>query len=180
MLKLGEVESNTSDSEDVTEEYYDLENHIKNRLAEEEALRKLLDRVEKTADKEKLDTILGVRRELSAVRDDIQRKQGRLNLLTNLTDMTTVSVTLRERQRFDAAKGPDLVETPDFGQRAGKTFGGSWEAFTDLLTWLALVVVALVPWLPLIALIVVPIWWLLRRKTTRTPKIPRTAPATEG
>lgn len=161
VLKIAEVEKNASDSEDVTEEYYDLENHIKNKLAEEESLRRLL---EKIGDKEKMENILTIRRELSSVRDEIQRKQGRLKLLENLTEMTTVSVTIRERQKYDPAKGPDLAEIPTFGQRIGRTFGNSWEALSSFGQFLFLMVVGVTPWSPIILAFLLPGWWWYRRQ----------------
>jgi hypothetical protein len=162
VLKLGEVEKDTSDSEDVTEEYYDLEAHIKNRQAEEESLRKLL---EKSGDK--IENILAVRKELAQVRDDINRKQGRLKLLANLTDLTTVNVTIREKQRFNAGPPPAVAEVPTFGMRVRRTFTSSIDALTAFVQDLALVAIALAPWALLAAVVLGPIYLVARRLARR-------------
>jgi hypothetical protein len=162
--KLGEVEKNTADSEDLTELYYDLENHIKNKLAEEESLRKLLEK----SGNEKIENILAIRRELAEVRDDINRKQGKLNLLANLTDLTTVTVTLRERQKYDPTPPPDIAETPTFGTRIDVTFNASWDRFVAALQFLVIAAIAAVPWLALPAVVAMAIGIVVRQRR-RTP-----------
>jgi hypothetical protein len=171
--KLGEVERNTSDSEDVTELYYDLENHIKNKLAEEESLRKLL---EKSAN-EKIENVLAVRRELAEVRDDINRKQGKLNLLANLTDLTTVTVTLRERQKYDPAPPPAIAESASFGTRIGVTFANSWDAFVAALQFVVIAATAAAPWLALPAVVALAGWVVLRRRHRAPPVTPQVTPS---
>src|SRR5262249_53432003 len=121
VVKLGEPLKNSVDSEDVTEEYYDLQARIKNMQADEDALRKLY---EKTTGK--LDDILAVRRELANLRREIDAKQGRLKLLTNLTDLTTVHVTLSERTAFV----PE--EAADFATTISRTFGDSIRAMAQV------------------------------------------------
>jgi Domain of unknown function (DUF4349) len=160
--KLGEIAGDTLDSEDVTELYYDLENHIKNKLAEEESLRKLLEK----SGGEKMENILAIRRELAEVRDDINRKQGKLRLLANLTELTTVTVTLRERQKYAPAPPPDIAEVPTFDMRIGRTFGASWDALVAFVQFLILAVVAAAPWLAIAAVVVGPaavLTWRWRR-----------------
>jgi hypothetical protein len=164
VLKLGEVEKNATDSQDLTEEHYDLENNIKNRQAEEEALRKLMD---KAADK--MENFLAVRRELNEVRADIDRKLGRLKLLANLTDLTTVSLTVQEKQKYVPDKGPDASETPTFGRRVSKTLGDSAGGLLTFFQTVALVLAALVPWSPLVLTGIVPVWIYVRRQQHAQP-----------
>jgi hypothetical protein len=158
VAKLGEVETDTVNTEDLTEAYYDLDANIKNLRAEQESWRDMLKR---TTDK--VENLIAVKRELDRVTDDIQRKEGKLRLLANLTELTTVSVTIRERQKYDPQKPPDVVEIASFGTKAGKTFGDSWGALKKLSEGLALLVVALTPWLPVIALVFAPLGLAARR-----------------
>jgi len=144
--KLAEVAGDSVNTEDLTEQYYDLEANIKNLRAEQESWRDML---KKASDK--VDNLIAVKRELDRVTDDIQRKEGRLRLLANLTELTTVNVQIRERQKYVPAKGPDVAEEPTFAMRAAKTFGGSWDAFLEVGQALVLFVIALTPWLPVIA-----------------------------
>jgi len=170
-VKLGELDRSNVDSQDVTEEFHDLKARIKNREADEESLRKLYDKADG-----KMENILTVRRELQSVRLEIEREQGRLNLLQKLTEMTTVTVHLHERGAYVP------TESPTFGDRVSRTFSGSWESLVSLGQWCALVLVGLTPWLPLIALLAISLWFLRRRirqsasalLTTRTPSPPVT------
>jgi hypothetical protein len=151
-VHLGDLDRSSVDSQDVTEEFYDLKARIKNREADEESLRKLYEKADG-----KMENILAVRRELQNVRLEIEREQGRLNLLHKLTEMTTLTVHLHERGAYVPA------ESPTFGNRAGRTISDSWDSLVGVGQWFALVVVALTPWLPVIALIGLALWTLRRR-----------------
>ena len=175
LFKLGEVEKNTVDSEDLTSQYYDLEAHIKNRQAEREAVRKLL---EKVGDHD-IKQVIEVKRELNAITDDINRKEGQLRLWANLTDLTTVSLTLREKQKYAAPAPPASSETPTFAMRADKTWNESWESFLGFCHAIALFAIALTPWLP-VALIGGGGAWLLVRRMTRAPVVVTLAEAAAG
>jgi hypothetical protein len=114
---------------------------------------------------------------LDRVTDDIQRKEGKLRLLANLTDLTTVNVQIRERQPFVPVEGPRAVEEATFTMRAGKTFADSWGALRDFAQALAIVVVALTPWLPLLA-IVSALFVAVYRRRARTVTV--ATPARQG
>lgn len=145
VLKIGEVEQNRVDSDDMTAEYYDLVAYIKNRKAEEDAMNKLL---EKTGERD-LKAFLEVKRERDAIRLDINLKEGRRRLVADMTDLTTVTVTLVEKQKYNAPDAPKLAEVPTFGMRASKTWEGSWDALIGFGQGLAIVAVAVTPWLPI-------------------------------
>lgn len=171
ILKLGEVDKNATDSQDLTEDYYDLENNIKNRQAEEEALRKIM---EKASDR--MENFFAVRRELNQVREDIDHKLGRLKLLANLTDMTTITLTIREKQKYAEDKGPNLAENPSFQMRVSRTFSESAGGLISLCQTLAIALVALAPWSPLILADGLPTWIYLRRwRKVATPILAKNA-----
>lgn len=164
--KLGEVESDTLNTEDLTDQYYDLDANIKNLKAEQDSWRDMLKR---TSDK--LENLISVKKELDRVTDEIQRKEGRLRLMANLTDLTTVNITLRERQKYVAAKGPDAVENATFGMKAGKTFGDSWGALSNFGEAVALFFIALAPWLPVILVVAAPAWYVWRQRRRQVPTV---------
>ncbi len=89
--ELGEVQNVTSDSQDVTEEYYDVEAHIRNKKQEETRLLELLSKAAG-----KLDEVLTVERELTRVRGEIEQMEGRLRVLGSLTTMSTVNLDVSE------------------------------------------------------------------------------------
>jgi len=141
---FGELISKTSDAQDVTDEYVDLEARLKNLHAEEAVLNKLLtEKAQSTAD------LLAFRKQITDVREQIERLQARLNTLSRLTAMTTIDIVMSE----DKAYVPPTA--PTFGTSIGRTFGDSVESLEKLGKGLVLVLVAIAPWLPLI---VVGLW----------------------
>jgi len=86
-----DIESERMDSQDVTEEYVDLEARLINLQRTEKELLELLETrsaTGKTAD------ILEVHREITAVRAQIEQIQGRMKYLNNLSALATVQITL--------------------------------------------------------------------------------------
>ena len=69
--RLGEVRRVISDSQDVSEEYYDVEARIRNKQQEET---RLLAHLQDSTGK--LDEILAVERELARVRGEVEQVQG--------------------------------------------------------------------------------------------------------
>jgi hypothetical protein len=86
-----DVERENIDSQDVTEEYVDLEARLTNERRTEEELLKLLASRSETG---KTQDILEVHRELGNVRAQIERIEGRMRYLANLSDMATVQITV--------------------------------------------------------------------------------------
>jgi hypothetical protein len=166
--QLGELQRNKLDTKDVTEEFFDTETRIKNKQVEE---KRLVQHLEKSTGK--LEDILAVERELSRVRGEIEQMQGRIQLLTNLTSLTTIVVTVQER------KGYVPPTAPSFTVSIERTFGRSWENLVAFGSWIVLVAVALVPWLPIVAVVGLVVWLLLRRQR-RVQPIPPTATVVEA
>jgi len=165
--RLGEVQRNHVGSQDVTEEYFDLEARIRNKQEEEKRLLKHL-----SASTGNLKDILDVERELSRVRGEVEQMQGRLRYLSNRTELSTVTINAMEWKDYK----PPVAAT--YPTRIGRTFFRSVENLADFGTSLSLVLVALIPWLPLIALGLFLVRWLLvrlRRKSLRASSV--SAPA---
>jgi hypothetical protein len=154
LLALGTPERNVVDTQDVTEEFVDVEARIKNLKEQEDKLNELLKEKRK---EEKLEDVIKVSDRIYQVRGDIERAQGRRNYLQNRVQLSTITVTLREIKDY---KPPT---TPTFGTRIGDTFGKSWEALLDFGEGLVLVAVALTPWAPLWLPAVIALAWATRR-----------------
>jgi hypothetical protein len=164
LTRLGELQKNSISSEDKTGEYYDLETLIKDKQREAEELLKLFDEARARHQKEpksKMEELLAVRKELDAVRRDIAQMQGRLNLLSNLTALTTVTLTIYERKDYVPPTAPAFTTS------IGRTFGDSVDLLADFGKGLLLFLIALAPWLPVIALVGIPTWLFLRRLVRR-------------
>ncbi|HPM80526.1 MAG TPA: DUF4349 domain-containing protein [Candidatus Anammoximicrobium sp.] len=134
---LGEVRSINSTSDDVTAEYYDIEARIRNKQQEEERLLKLL--ADATG---KLEEILAVERELSRVRGEIEQAQGRLRMLKDVTELTTVTVSVTEIKDYV----PE--QAPTYATRIHRVFTASTAALVSTGQALFLMAVAITPWLP--------------------------------
>lgn len=137
--KLGELQQNRVNSDDVSQEYYDLEARIANKQREESRLQKHL--ADSTG---KLEDILAVERELSRVRGEIEQMQGRLRFLASQTAMSTVTISATEVRDFVPPA------SPAFTTQIGRTFAQSVAHLVEFGKWLVLAVVSLAPWIPLI------------------------------
>ena len=89
LRSLGKVNTETSGSQDVTEEYVDLDSNLRNLQASEAAILKLMDKATRIED------VLSLQRELTNVRGQIERIQGRKRFLERRTDMATIAISLR-------------------------------------------------------------------------------------
>src|SRR5262249_2111638 len=78
--------------QDVSEEYADLDAQLTNMRAAEAELRQLLGTVRERT--QKASEVLDVYKELSRIRGDIDRLQGRVNYLKQMTAMSTINVEL--------------------------------------------------------------------------------------
>jgi hypothetical protein len=133
------------------------EARIRNKQQEEERLLKLL--AEATG---KLEEVLAVERELSRVRGEIEQAQGRMRMLKDVTELTTVTVTVTEIKDYV----PD--EAPTYVTRVRRAFMSSTVAVVATAQVLSLVAVALVPWLPAPLLLVLAVLTLRRLRRRRS------------
>lgn len=168
---LGELRHSSTDSQDITDSYYDLQAHIKNDEVREKGLQKLyLDR----ASGSRLEDLLTVDRELSAVRGKIDAQKGQMQRWDKETALATAVVTLRDRKAYV----PPLV--PDFGTSVGRTFQASVEALVTVGKFLVLAAVALAPWLAVLAAPLLVAWRRWKRSRALTvvaaPPVPPAAP----
>jgi hypothetical protein len=88
------VESETVTGQDVTEEFTDLSARLRNKEATEASLLELMKKSGSIAD------ILEVQRELTQVREDIERLKGRLDYLEKNIAMSTVTVDLATEAEY--------------------------------------------------------------------------------
>ena len=154
---LGELESRKTSSEDVSDEFFDLEARIKNKTTEEARLIRHLE-----VSTGKLEEILQVERELSRVREEVERMEGRKQVLANLAALTTVSITIHERLGYVPP------ESPRFATRLARSFGRSLDNMTALGESIALAAAAAVVWVPVV--LVAAILLLLARNRWRNAR----------
>ncbi len=85
-----DVTNENSTSQDVTEEYTDLDAKLRNLEASEQQLLKLLDKAEKVED------ILAIQRALTNTRGQIEQTKGRMQYLERTSTTSLISVSLTE------------------------------------------------------------------------------------
>jgi len=90
--KLGTVSYKSVASEDVTEQYIDIEARLKNKRELRDRLRALLDKAVNVKD------VIAIETELNRVQSDIDAMEGRIRHLKGQVDFATVDLTLERRK----------------------------------------------------------------------------------
>jgi hypothetical protein len=122
------VPNESTSSQDVTEEYTDLQAQLRNLEATEAQYLEILKKAEKVED------ILAVQRELSNVRGQIEQIKGRIQYLERTSDMALIDVNLQKTQPLDGT-GWNALETLKSAVRGLATFG---KALANIVIWLAI------------------------------------------
>jgi hypothetical protein len=122
------VPNESTSSQDVTEEYTDLQAQLRNLEATEAQYLELLKKAETVED------ILAVQRELSNVRGQIEQIKGRIQYLERTSDMALIDVNLQKTQPIDGT-GWNALETLKSAVRGLASFG---KALANIVIWLAI------------------------------------------
>jgi hypothetical protein len=158
-----QVESRNISTQDVTEEYTDLDARLRNLEATETELLELLTEVrERTS---KAEDILAVHRELTNIRSQIEQLKGRMQYLEKMTAMATINVELI----------PDVLAKPivvagwrptGTAANALRTLVRTLQFIVDAAIWIIIYV------LPTLIVIAIPffILWLIWRRWRRSRK----------
>ena len=153
---LGEPRGESCDSEDVSDEFYDLDSRIRNKQKEETRLLKLLE--DATG---KLEEILKVEKELSRVRGEIERMQGRIRVINDLTAMTTVNLSVEEIKDYVPPAAPG------YATRVSRTFQASIAELVSFGQTVSIAAVAVTPWAIVLLPPVLVIWLVAKRRMRR-------------
>lgn len=149
---LGFAESRKENAQDVTEEFVDIEARIKNKKQLEARVISILD--ERSG---KLVDVLEIERELSRVREEIERMEGRIRYLADRTSLATVTINCREQQEYQPATAPSLAN------RIKEAWSDSIGAMRFAGGNLLVASVALLPW----AVLLTVFGWVAYRITRR-------------
>ena len=147
---LGRILNKQVTTEDVTEEYVDTESRTRNLRKTEE---RLLDHLNRAA---QLEDILRVENELTRVREQIERMDGRLRFLKNRISFSTITVTMQEK-----AKAEPLMPTKSFS--TGKEFSEAFRSLVGLLQGLWSRAIWLIVWSPVYGAIAYVVYAVYRR-----------------
>jgi hypothetical protein len=157
------VEHRNVSTQDVTEEYTDLDARLRNLEATETELLELLTEVrERTG---KAEDILAVHREVSNIRGQIEQVKGRMQYLEKMTAMATINIELIP----DALARPLVVagwRPTGTAANAVRTLVKTLQFIVDAAIWIIIYA------LPTLAVIAIPffILWMIWRRWRRRKK----------
>jgi len=147
------VQRESASSEDVTDQYVDLESQLRHLQAKEAQLNKFLEQAEDT------EAVLAVYEQLAATQAEIEQVKGRMSYLDKLSAMATIVVELHPKQAPPDVAGQGWQ--PGYTVRsAAAALIRTLEVVGKLLIW---VVVYLLSILLLLLVPLLAAWWLLRR-----------------
>lgn len=142
------IENSNIRSEDVTEQFIDVEARLKTKKELENRYTELLNLAKN------VDEILGLERELANVRGEIESMQGRLNYLSNRVSLSTLNVSFF------------VEKDKEFGF-FGKAIDSLKNGWTNL-QWFFIFILNLWPFFLILVGLVI---WLIRRKKTPPPPL---------
>lgn len=157
---LGKINRREIFTDDVTEEYVDIESRLQAMRTKEERLLAILTKSGNLSD------VLAVENELAKTRADLESLQGRLRYLNNRTDFSTFNITLE--QLIASTQQVSASGLKGVGLRAKGAF---IQAINNILVGLGKLVVfisAAIPYLVIVAVLGLGIrGWLRRKKNSK-------------
>lgn len=146
LKKLGKVTAINEESQDVTEEYVDMESRINNLRAQEAVYLRLM------AKAQTIDESIAVQRELSVIQEQIEQLTGRRNYLDNHVQFSSVQVNL-----FEAGSGTGGGEGWGFTQALSDAAHGVVDGFNAVIRFFgdALVYIIIIAFAALLAMFIV-------------------------
>lgn len=149
---IGEVRSESTSSQDVSEEFVDLQARLRNLKTEEGALLDLFARAKNVRD------TLAVRERLSQVRGEIEQVSGRIRFIESRTEFSTIALTLTEPGGFVVPGDDD-----------GPSFAQAWQTAVDGLVRIGTTAMIALIWLAPFALLAALVLGLRRRPAPPAP-----------
>lgn len=165
VVPIGKVTSRNAQVVDATEQLVDLDSRVATQQASVARVRALLSQAKAIGE------IVSIESELSRRESDLDSLTRRLTALRDKVSLSTLTVDLR---------GPSANPTPVDGN-AGGFLGGlaaGWNGLMGLGVVLGQILGFLLPFVPVIA-VVLGIWWLIRR-TVRARRVPAPAGGPSG
>lgn len=149
---LGFARSRSETSDDVTEAYVDLEARISNKKTLEQRIIAMLE--ERPG---KLTDLMEIERELSRVREEIERMEGRMRVLADQTSLATIKLRVSEQATYEPPAAPTM------GDRITMSWGNSIGSIRAIGASIVVTAVALIPWAVILLPLVAIAYWGRRR-----------------
>ncbi len=168
-----EVTQDSIGSQDVTQEYVDLESRLKALEVKEARLEELMEEAEDT------EAVLAVYAELSATQIQIEETKGRMQYLERQSALATITVSLV----------PDELSQPveiagwrpqGTAKRAVEALVGAFQFLVDALIWIVIVMLPVVAFIGLVIYAFIRLLRLIFGRGRRRRAIPETVEPVEG
>lgn len=156
----GEVTAEKVSGKDVTEEYIDLEARLRTQRALEAQLLDIMKTAREVSD------AISVQRELTNVRTEIERVEGRRRFLESQSSLSTINVTLQPPA--------PLIATSGFFRGVAEALGDGVDIAVNVTLFLIRALLAL---LPVFVFLVLPAYFILRFLLRRLSRRAQHTPA---
>lgn len=155
---VGTITSSEEKAQDVSAKLVDVGSRIETMKASVTRVRALLARAEKISD------VVALESELEQRESDLDSLLRQQSALSGQVALSTITVVVQGR-----LTGVTVAGTTEPEQRSGFVAGlrQGWDAFTDFLGGAGQVIGTLLPFLPLIAILGLLTYWLIRRNRRR-------------
>lgn len=150
--QFGNVTSKSVQGEDVTDQYMDTEIRLETLEIQAERLKELL---KQAGD---LDKLFKIEQELANVTYEIESLKGTLKKYDSLIDYSTIEINVEEAEVY-----VQPAKKVTFLDKIKKTFMDSVDGLINVLQGIVLVVVAMIPFLIIIAPVALVVAWIIIR-----------------
>jgi len=159
---LGDVLSESMNTDDVTEKYFDVDSRLRLLRYEESRLEEYLRKVSDP------DTIFKTESRLTDIRHEIEGLTGTLKKLDDLVELSTITINLKEKMPEGAKWGT----TRSYGNRLADSFKDSVEGVVRFCGDLLILIVQILPVIFLLGLFALAVLAVYRRvgKNLKLPK----------
>lgn len=158
--ELGRVTAIDESTSDVTDQLVDLGSRITSMRTSVDRLRTLLAEADSVAD------LISVESELTRREADLDSLLARQAQLKDLVSLSTVTVTIEA-----VAESAATADEPERSAFA-RGLADGWNALVSFGSWLAVVTGALLPFSPLLLIVLIGALWWARRRVRRLPATP--------
>jgi len=160
---IGELLQQTIDSSDVTAQYADLEGRVTTLRTSIARLQGFL------SDTTDVNQIASLEGELTRREAELESIEGQRRALADQVELSTISVT------YDATTATPAISEPSDRPGFGGGLDAGWDVAVNVAAGVAATVGFLLPFVPVLALVAVGLWWLRRRsrRGAATPPDPR-------
>ncbi len=151
----GRPVGSSTNSENITSTYKDIESELKSFKIEEERLLSYLSKAEKIED------MLTIEKELTRVRTEINSRVSILNNYDKLVAFSTITINLTESK---SATGNIDSPFSDFGLKISSGFAASINLLLNIMAGIILVLVRLLPFLIIVGIVLVGLRFIVKMK----------------